>query len=96
MALAGCEVAAIEPPPAVPEFKFPGAKEKDEQDGWQAAAPADGIFDSRRESFVAIIPAAKPAPEGAADAKPKTPRKIEIRTQDAAGNSVTIQIALPE
>ncbi len=74
--------------PALPDLKVGAKDSTDKKDEWHAAAPADGIFDSRRESFVAQLPPR--------DAKITTPRKIEIRAQDAAGNSVMVQVALPE
>jgi hypothetical protein len=56
---------------------------------WQAAAATDGIFDSRRESIVAQLE------EDATDAKAPKPTQIELRAQDAAGNSSTVKIAAP-
>jgi hypothetical protein len=69
---------------------------------WRAAAPADGIFDSRREAFVALAPAAflpkaQSTAEGAASTakEEKTIFKIEVRVFDAAGNRTTQSFELP-
>lgn len=58
------------------------------EDAWQAVAPADGLFDSRRENLTAILDVLTLKEQ-------TTPRKIEVRTEDAAGNSVKVELALP-
>jgi hypothetical protein len=65
------------------------AEEKPESDtnGWQALLPTDGIFDSRRETLTAQIPAAEIART--------TVRKIELRVRDAAGNSTVVNHDIP-
>ncbi len=62
-------------------------------DDWNALAAVDGLFDSRREDVVAIIDPAKP--DARADVKAGGERKIEVRAQDAAGNSATVSVAVP-
>ena len=59
---------------------------------WQAAAAADGIFDSPGESIVARIDPALYLAEGS---KPVAGSKIELRVRDAAGNSSIATFVLP-
>ncbi|MDQ3814271.1 MAG: hypothetical protein M3347_10015, partial [Armatimonadota bacterium] len=79
---------------------------KDQDDKWQAVAAADGIFDSRRESLTALITlppavsasatsASAPSAATTTGAQQKGNRKIEVRVHDAAGNTTTVEIALP-
>ena len=65
------------------------AKDVTKEDDWQAAAPVDGLFDSRREALTALFTLPK-LQEGETP-----PRKIEVRAEDAAGNSVRLEIAVP-
>jgi sugar lactone lactonase YvrE len=55
-------------------------------DGWNAAGTADSIFDSRRESIVATVPADKAAAA--------TERTIELRVRDAADNISIITLTV--
>jgi hypothetical protein len=74
--------------PATPK---PSLKDGD----WRALAPVDGIFDSRREALIALLPSAllPKAPEGmTATAKNY---RVEVRLFDAAGNRVTQTFDLP-
>ncbi len=62
-------------------------------DDWNALAPLDGLFDSRREGVVGLVDI--PKTDAKADAKTTGERKIEVRAQDAAGNSTTITVTIP-
>jgi hypothetical protein len=77
-------VAAI---PALKETKAPTPKPE-----WQAAAAADGIFDSRSEGIVARL---DPALLFTPGLKLESGTKVELRVRDAAGNSSVIMTTLP-
>jgi hypothetical protein len=83
---------------AVPELKIADAKDTKakKEDEWQAAAPADSIFDSRRESFLAPLRERVGTQPAAPETTSPAPRRVEIRAQDAAGNSVTIETTVTE
>jgi hypothetical protein len=62
-------------------------------DDWSAVAAVDGLFDSRREEIFALID--KQDDGVKADAKTGLPR-IELRAQDAAGNTVTVPVVIAQ
>ncbi len=64
-------------------------KKEEAKGDWQAVAAVDGLFDSRREAMTALISLPELAKGEAA------PRKIEVRVEDAAGNSALIEISQP-
>ena len=69
-----------------------GAKK---DDNWNALAARDGLFDSRSEAVLGVI-RSEDLPKTTDDkANPKMPRRIEIRAQDAAGNTHIVTVALP-
>ncbi|MDF2441422.1 MAG: hypothetical protein JWN98_2406, partial [Abditibacteriota bacterium] len=80
-------------PAQATEASKPDAKTGDKDDTWQAASAADGIFDSRRESILALVGAVADAQGTTATPQStSTPRRIEVRAQDAAGNTSTITL----
>jgi hypothetical protein len=87
----------ITPPPGVDADKTEGATDaakKPKDSEWRAAAPVDGIFDSRRETFLASI-APTLVPASAKADSIATEYKIEVRLYDAAGNRATLNLELP-
>jgi hypothetical protein len=87
----------ITPPPGVDTDKTEGATDaakKSKDSEWRAAAPVDGIFDSRREAFIATI-APSLLPGSVKTDSIVTEYKIEIRLYDAAGNRATLNFELP-
>jgi hypothetical protein len=80
--------AAIKP--ATAETAKAADKDEDDKDSdWNAMTARDGIFDSRRETVLALASAT--AVEAARIARGGT-AIIEIRVRDAAGNTVTLQL----
>ena len=67
--------------------------------GWQAVAAADGLFDSRREELLAVVEETPPTStdEGAKTPAPAatSPRVLQLRVRDAAGNTATTTLPLP-
>lgn len=66
---------------AKPEIKT------EEEDKWLATVTEDGLFDSRRETVIAIVPTDKTAGSKG--------RSVEVRIRDAADNVATLTINLP-
>jgi hypothetical protein len=95
--------AAITPADSTPAASGEGATPKPED--WNALAAQDGLFDSRRENIVGLlVEEAKPEvkaetkPDAKPEAKPAPKpgdRKIEVRAQDAAGNTATVPVTIP-
>lgn len=71
-------------------------KEKPKDGEWRAIAPADGIFDGRREVFLATVsPLWLPTPLAAGTTLKESGYRIEIRLFDAAGNRASTILDIP-